>query len=122
MTRDQERAKHAYTCVAEVKESEQKDYKILVNGLGPNILRSGLAATLAFIERDKSGKAVKLLLEHLAGAKIPGLVTKEGKELQGQEIFGHIRGTSMEEYMLITREVLKTTVWFKRAIQGLFTE
>lgn len=116
ISRDQERAKHAYKSVNEVPKNAQKDYKILVNGFGPHIVRSGLAATLAFIERDKSEKAVQLFLEHLATAKIPGIPNDPAR------LFETIREAPMEDYMLITREMLKTILWFKRAVQSLIHE
>ena len=115
MTRDQRRALHAYKCVRAVPASERKNYKILVNDLGSRVLRSGLAATMAFIERDKSGRAVELFMAHLSEAKIPGLNTKDN-------LFDQIRALELDDYMLVTRELLKVVTWFKRAVQAEFKD
>lgn len=72
-TRDQKRAAHAYKCVSEVEPSLRKDYNARVNGLGAQVIRSGLAATVAFLERDRDSAAVKLLFKHLLDANIPGV-------------------------------------------------
>jgi CRISPR-associated protein Cmr5 len=115
MTRDQKRALHAYKCVRDVPAAERKNYKILVNDLGSRVLRSGLAATMAFIERDKSKDAVKLFMSHLGGAQIPGLSAKG-------DVFEQIRALELDDYMLVTRELLKVVTWFKRAVQAEFQD
>lgn len=115
-TRDQDRALHAYARVtAYVKEasaSERKDYKVAVNDLGAQTLRSGLAASLAFLERQVKRKAVARLLDDLAGAGIPGL-SGQGKELPGKA-----RALDLDGYVLATRELLRVSQWFKRAVQA----
>ncbi|MBU52789.1 MAG: type III-B CRISPR module-associated protein Cmr5 [Deltaproteobacteria bacterium] len=116
MTRDQLRAQHAHTCVESVDDKNWKDYKILVYGLGPNIMRSGLSATVSFIQRNKGSAAVKLLWEHLAGAGIPNIPEKP------LEIPAAIRALDVDNYMLTTRELLKCSVWFKRAVQAYSSE
>jgi CRISPR-associated protein Cmr5 len=120
MTRDQKRALHAYKCVREVAATDNKglckDYKILVNDLGSRTLRSGLAATMAFIERDKSSEAVKTFCRHIGGAEIPGLTAMDHK------LFDQIRALELDDYMLVTRELLKVVTWFKRAVQAEFKD
>jgi len=111
-TRDQNRALRAYSCVRRVTNDEKEDYKIAVNDFGSNILRSGLAATMALAERKQG--AHELLLNHLAAADIPGFPG------QGNEIPERVRGMSVADYMLATRETLKVLVWFKRAVQAIF--
>lgn len=130
--RDQQRAAHAYECVASVPDELRKDYKILVNDFGANVMRCGLCAALAFVQR-KQGKegeddadsgrrpgnhraeAAQRLLRHLAGAGLPGL--------QGtQDLAGDIRQRGAQEYMMITREVLALSLWLRRAVQALITE
>lgn len=114
MSRDQERARYAYRCVAEVQEGERADYKVIVNGLGANVLRSGLAGTMSFIERNKS-HATDRLLTQLARAGIPALGAPQS---QGREMPALVRALDVDAYMLATREFLKVSVWFKRAVQA----
>lgn len=121
LTRDQRRALHAYECVREVANAKdkdnkkdmvlRKDYKILVNDLGARILRSGLAATMAFIERDKSKVAVQLFVGHILNAKIPSIKKQE-------DLFDQVREMDVDTYMLATRELLKVVTWLKRAVQA----
>lgn len=108
MTRDQQRAQHAYQCVGKVEENNRKDYKVQVNSFGANVLRSGLAAAVGFLERDKAS----LFLEHLAGANIPNL------EGAGDKFPERVRELPLAEYMLATREALKMALWFRRAVQA----
>lgn len=119
-TRDQERARHAYRCVGEVKEKELgADYKPRVNGFPAMVQRNGLAAAISFVERDasKEDKAAALFLTHLADADIPNLKGKKGNALPGA-----IRALPVPDYMLATREVLKISIWFRRAAQALLGE
>lgn len=135
-TRDQSRALHAYACVEAIaKQDDAKlkaKYKVLVNGLGAHILRSGLAATVAFIEREKKERAVRLLLAHLAGANIPGLVPTVSTDARppgasagvppaegtGDGLPGQVRGLKRDAYILATRELLRVVLWFRRAVQA----
>lgn len=112
ITRDQQRAQHAYACVGRVPKARRDDYKVLVNGLGANILRSGLAATIAFLEREKRDEATTLLGD-LGAAKIPGLENTNAATLPAR-----VRGLGLDEYMLATREMLRVVLWFRRAVQA----
>jgi len=113
LLRDQQRALHAYDVVGKVPSSQQKDYKIAVNNLGANILRSGLAAAMAEIER--LGDRGKLLLEHLAASGVSSLngTTKD-------TLPDRVRKLDVDSYMLSTREMLKVAMWLKRAAQATF--
>jgi CRISPR-associated protein Cmr5 len=117
LTRDQRRALHAYQCVEGVPDGEREDYGTRVRALGGTVLRNGLAAALAFLEREKEKRAVERLLDHLASAGIPGLPAVKGLELPGK-----VRGLELRGYMLATREVLQLTVWFQRAVQATFVK
>lgn len=112
MTRDQERAIYAYARVDEVGAGDFEQYKIAVNDLGANILRSGLAAAMATLERSDR-PAVRQLREHLAGAGVPGLEQTTGASLPGT-----VRQLGLNPYMLASREMLKVVVWLKRAVQA----
>jgi CRISPR-associated protein Cmr5 len=116
--RDQRRALHAYEAVAAVAKlptEQQRDYKIAVNDLGANILRSGLCAAIAAVQR--LGDRGKLLLDHLAAAGVPGL---EG--VAAHAIARHVRELDTDAYMIATREMLQVAVWLKRAVQATFGE
>ena len=112
MTREQERAAHAFVCIRKVGAANQKNYKILVNEFGTNIIRSGLMAAIAFIQRYRDQGVARLFFEHLAGASIPGL------HCNGGDLAAHIKKLEANEYMFTTREFLKIALWFKRAAQA----
>ncbi len=113
--RDQQRALHAYDAVAQVQAGQQKDYQIAVNDLGASILRSGLCAAIASVQR--LGNRGEVLLDHLASAGVPGL---EGAT--AQNLAQRVRGLDAESYMLATRELLQVATWLKRAVQATFGE
>jgi CRISPR-associated protein Cmr5 len=113
ITRDQRRALHAYRCVESVEHQKQNDYKIAINDLGANILRSGLAAAIAAVERQ--GEEGKLLLRHLAEAGVPGLEGSTADTLPGC-----VRAMNVEAYMIATVELLHVAKWLKRAVQATF--
>jgi len=116
MTRDQKRAQHAYERVRLVAENLRSDYKIAVNNLAANIMRSGLAAAVAFLQR-RNDEAANRLIGDLATAGIPGLENTDRVTFPD-----HVRGLELEPYMLATRETLKVAQWFKRAVQATFQE
>lgn len=113
--RDQQRALHAYNAVNSVEEIQRNDYKIAVNDLGANILRNGLCAAIASVQRlgNRSGP----LLDHLASARVPGLegATKE-------KLAEKIRSLDADSYMIATREMLQVATWLKRATQATLKE
>ena len=112
-SREQPRALHAYDSVAAVPPGQQKDYKIAVDGLGANILRSGLGAAIASVQR--LGNRGDVLLGHLATAGAPGL---EGAT--AQSLAQRVRGLDVDSYMIATRELLQVATWLKRAVQATF--
>ncbi len=112
-TRDQERALHAYKSVEDVPKEWLDEYKIAVNGLGSYIMRNGLAATMAYLERERERKAVERLADHLAEANIPGLERCSGKDLPRV-----VRSLPLDDYQVATREILKLLVWFRRAVRA----
>ncbi|MGQ9588960.1 MAG: type III-B CRISPR module-associated protein Cmr5 [Planctomycetota bacterium] len=112
--RDQRVALFAYDVVGKLGKSELDDYAIVVNDFGSNVLRSGLCAALAALERDKAGRG-GILLEHLAQAEIAGL---EGKK----EVASAVRELDVTRYMLVTREVLRIATWLKKALQAAMAE
>lgn len=118
MTRDQLRAQHAYQCVrAAASAGQLKDYKILVDTLGANILRSGLAVAIATVEREvgRDRPAAKQMLDDLGAANIHGLQGSDHHSL-GETVRSSL---DLPAYLLATREALKVVTWFKRAVQAL---
>jgi CRISPR-associated protein Cmr5 len=116
LLRDQQRALHAYEAVARVPKAQREDYRIAVNALGANILRSGLCAAIAAVQRRLDERGT-LLLDHLASARVPGL---EGAT--AGDFAKCVRELDADEYMIATRELLKVAVWLKRAVQATFGE
>ncbi|WP_163786306.1 type III-B CRISPR module-associated protein Cmr5 [Myxococcus vastator] len=122
-TREQQRALDAYARVREVKvPALRADYKPRVNGLGAAVLRDGLAAALAFLEREVgSNTAAQRLLKDLEWclerARLPGLSSRDLKE---KGLPGAVRELELDAYMLATRESLRLLVWFRRAVQATF--
>lgn len=113
--RDQQRALHAYESVDGVPIAQRNDYKIAVNDLGANILRSGLCAAIASVQR--LGNRGDILLNHLASASVPGLESVTAKKLAQR-----VRGLDADSYMIATRELLQVATWLKRAVQATFKE
>lgn len=113
-SRDQRRAAYAYQCVEAVSGDDRKEYKLMVNDLGTNILRLGLVGAMAALLRRKQPG---LLVGHLGGAEIPGLTARDGNGLMRQ-----IQQLDLSSYMLATREALRVVVWLKRAAQAIIRE
>lgn len=111
LSRDQQRALHAYGCVAGVGPA-LREYKIAVDGLGANILRIGLCAALATLQREK-GERGQTVLEHLASAGLPGLEGATAANL-AQRVYR----LDVDAYMLATREAVRVATWLKRAAQA----
>lgn len=108
--RDQRRALHAYACVRDLADT--RDYRNAVNDLGANILRSGLCAALAALQRRKDNGA-RMVLLHLAGAGIPGLDGASDGDLAAR-----VRDLDLDAYLIATREALRVAAWLKRAVQA----
>jgi CRISPR-associated protein Cmr5 len=118
-TREQKWALHAYACVRSVLSDQRlrKEYKPLANSFGGQVMRNGLAAALAYLERREG--AAELLLGHLAAAKFPGLQRAWN---DGAKLPDEARRLGLEEYMLATREALRFSVWLRRAVQALLKD
>ena len=76
-------------------------------------MRSGLAATVAFVQRYRNAGIIRLLWKHLAGAKIHYL---EG--VSSENLAEKIYQLELNQYMHVTREMLKQALWFRRATQA----
>lgn len=113
LVRDQRCALHAYEALDQVPEERRGEYKLVVNDLGANILRSGLCAALAALERQKDQRS-QLALEHVASAGLPGLEAATAADL-----FARVRQLDVDAYLIATREALRTATWLKRAAQAV---
>ena len=112
MTRDQQRAVFAYTRAADVPPDKRKDYEIALMALGANILRSGLVAAIADLQRRK--ERGRLLLDDLGRAGVPGI--------DAADVAKSIRALPTAKYMLAQREMLLVVTWLKRAVQATFED
>ncbi len=121
LSRDQTRALHAYKSVREVAQEQggvRSKYRTIIMDLGVTLRRHGLSACFALLER-RSGNAddaaaIQLLLKHLADAKISVL-----SGTPPNDIAERVRGLELDDYIMVTRELLAITVWLKRAVQAL---
>jgi CRISPR-associated protein Cmr5 len=114
-------AAHAYACVRSVPLDQREDYRVAVNVLGPSVLRSGLCAALAFLERSADSPAYRQFFRDLAGAEVPGLEVEEGEKPE-HALPERARQLELDDFMLASREVLLVAHWFKRAVQATFGE
>lgn len=115
--RDQARARHAYACVAKVPVDQRGDYKIAVNAFGAHVIRSGLCAAIAWLQR-RDTNAAGLFLGHLDAAGIRGLPSNSGKS--AATFVEKVHAVEAADYMIATRDTLALVVWFRRAVQALF--
>ncbi|KYG01466.1 hypothetical protein BE21_06045 [Sorangium cellulosum] len=121
MRRDQRMAAHAYACVRNVPMNLREQYEVAVNLLGPAVLRNGLCAALAFLERRSESLAYQQFFRDLAGADVPGLETRESERPE-HALPERARQLDLDEYQLASREMLLVAHWFKRAVQATFQE
>lgn len=116
-TREQQRARIAYEKVGEIAEGTdsglKEGYRTLVKGIGANIQRNGLAAAVDYVKRYHHSNAADKFLDHLAQSGIPSLPN------QGDQLPAATRNLSLADYMVVTRECLRTIVWYKRAVEAL---
>lgn len=118
-TRDQQRALYAYRCVQPFDKDQLKAYKVHVDSFGANLLKSGLATALSFLERERKARDKKeqdeasIFLDHLKSAGIPGI--EKGKD---ESIGAQVRKLETEQYILASREARKIAIWFRRAVQA----
>jgi CRISPR/Cas system CMR-associated protein Cmr5 small subunit len=118
-TRDQQRAIDAHRHVDGVPVPQRPKYRSMVFGL-PALLRSaGLSQALHFIaSRPDDGQ--KVLLGHLAEqlAKARG----GGAAWRADDLLKKVREAGTEEYLLLTREALLVSAWYRRIVQSLYAE
>ncbi|MCA9537604.1 MAG: type III-B CRISPR module-associated protein Cmr5 [Myxococcales bacterium] len=120
MNREQKRAEHALATWSGLADDARRDpnvtvddFRTLANGFGPQILRSGLVAAVAFVRRYRNQEAANRLLRHLAGADIPALTGTAPNALLAK-----VSTLNAADYMLATREALHVALWLRRAGQA----
>lgn len=82
---------------------------------GLKTMSAAAAAAVAALERIRKRQGTEAFLKHLAGAGIPGLEATAWDKLGGR-----MRDLDLDAYMLATRETLRLTAWFRRAVQAEF--
>lgn len=115
--RDQLRARHAYASVTAVPSRDRDDYRIAVNSFGSHVIRTGLCAAIAWLQRD-GRDASHLFLEHLDKADIRGLAAAPGGK-PFATFADKAHAADAANYMIATRDTLALVVWFRRAVQAL---
>ena len=117
--RDQSRARHAYKSVASVPAQHCEDYRIAVNSFGAHVIRTGLCAAIAWLQRTDT-EGASLFLRHLNDAGIRGLAAVPGDK--GGTFADKVHAAVAADYMIATRDTLALVVWFRRAVQALRAE
>jgi CRISPR-associated protein (Cas_Cmr5) len=113
---DQQRALAAYGWAAAAsKENHLVEYQIAVQSFAAALLRSGFAAAVAVLERNKTRAGFERLLGNLSDWPLSGI----GK-ITASEWPAKVRGLdSVTEYMLATRELILLLGWLRRACRAL---
>ncbi|HFE47360.1 MAG TPA: type III-B CRISPR module-associated protein Cmr5 [Nannocystis exedens] len=122
-----ERAQWAWTKVSEVQEeggSLSKDYAIHVRKLPARIKINGLGQALAFLyskaKDDDNTGAGRLLLD--LGERITALLDNRqpGKRIRRKALMERLVDMSPDQYRRTTHELMTTSEWMKRFVDGLF--
>lgn len=113
MNRDQKRALDTFERVRQVHVGQLSDYRIAAQGLVVNLIRSGLAASMADLLRTAARPGSAQFAKDLCGS-LPEHLRPTGEA----NMLRWAAELPTDRYMLATREVLRLSVWFKRALQG----
>jgi CRISPR-associated protein Cmr5 len=113
-TLEQERAKHAWDCVQEVKDKYKHiagDYRAIAVKVPSLIVTNGLGQTLAFLKakgKGESGNEHEVLYRHLTdwvGRKV---------NANGDLLNWLLNTATSQQYRLATMEALALLQWLKR--------
>ncbi len=111
-------AHRAVEAVSKDEEAKRKRYATVVYQSIPLIHNSGLVQTIEFLKslsnaekREQAERFLQQLARHLIG------VDPEIKDLES--LAKRAREAKMAEYMVLTREVMATLVWFRRFVQSV---
>jgi CRISPR-associated protein Cmr5 len=108
-TLEQERAKHAWDCVREVKDKPfAGDYRAIAVKVPSLIVTNGLGQTLAFLRSKPDRPHFQALYRHLAdwvGRKV---------NANGDLLNWLVNTATIQQYRLATMEALALLQWLKR--------
>jgi CRISPR-associated protein Cmr5 len=111
-TLEQERAKHAWDCVQEVKDKPfAGDYRTIAVRVPSLIVTNGLGQTLAFLKakgKGEPGNEHEVLYRHLAD----WVVRKVNAD--GDLLSWLVNTATSQQYRLATMEALALLQWLKR--------
>ena len=108
-TLEQERAKHAWSCVQEVKDKPfAGDYRTIALKVPSLILTNGLGQTLAFLRSKPDRPHFQMLYRHL--------VNWIGRKVNedGDFLVWLVNDATSQQYRLATMEALALLQWLKR--------
>ena len=118
MTREQNRAAMAFKDVSNVPEEMKKRFATVVYQFIILVRTAGILQALEFIEglsnKDKQEAGHKLL-DYLG--KQMKRVNKNIKDKDTLRKFA--RTADLHKYMLLTREVMSTMIWYRRFVQSV---
>lgn len=122
LTLDQQRAQLAFQHIGDVKRWDpndekkpaQRKYASMVNALPALVRRAGLSQALHFVKSRKSDDQKKIL-DHLAEHVARRV---DAKIQAGDALLQKVRAVDLEEYLLLTQEILACLVWYRRFVQG----
>ncbi|HZO75960.1 MAG TPA: type III-B CRISPR module-associated protein Cmr5 [Ktedonobacteraceae bacterium] len=118
LTRDQEYAISAHKCVTQINKDYEKDeqskrrYGSTAHKLPILIRTAGLAQALAFVETRGKGD------DNPYRYFLRDLKTTIGKDEQAS-LCEYACAAELDEYMLLTQQVLHALVWYKRFAQSI---
>jgi CRISPR-associated protein Cmr5 len=109
---EQERAKHAWDCVQEVKDKPfAGDYRTIAVKVPSLIVTNGLGQTLAFLKakgKGDPGNEHEVLYRHLADW------VSEKVNADGDLLSWLVNTATSQQYRLATMEALALLQWLKR--------
>lgn len=119
MTRQQRWAKEALKRVGAHKGSESESkYRTLCMKMPALLKQSGVVQSLAFM-RARSGDEGRLFCDELA--EVYGL-PKQEKPSTGEALQHKAQEAALAEYLVLSRELIEISVWFRRFAQSELKE
>jgi len=122
MTLEQRRMECAYTATrSALQQSLKSVWATVVMPFGTHVQRQGLLQALAFLERTARASDLNTARSLFVDALQSHLVNREliEKARASTGLLETVAGLEAWQYMLVTRETLAISLWFKRAAQAL---
>ena len=124
-----ERINHAFNAVkgiAEENESFQKDFRSAVRSFPTMVHNNGLSAAIAFLRvkmGDKEENHYNLLHDTLEQWLVQASRLKEnGSDEKTKDLLEAVINLSLDEYRIITKEVMLYSQWIKRFAEGMLSK